>query len=66
MEKASARVATVVAVVCDADGTTRELREDELDRIDQIRGAQGRLVWLDITDPKQTIKVHLEKPPKWY
>jgi len=22
--------------------------------------------WLDITDPKQTIKVHLEKPPKWY
>jgi hypothetical protein len=22
--------------------------------------------WIDITDPKQTIKVHLEKPPKWY
>jgi hypothetical protein len=22
--------------------------------------------WLDITDPKQVIKVHLEKPPKWY
>jgi len=22
--------------------------------------------WFDITDPKQTIKVHLEKPPKWY
>jgi hypothetical protein len=22
--------------------------------------------WLDITEPKQTIKVHLEKPPKWY
>ncbi len=22
--------------------------------------------WLDITDPKQTIKVHLEKPPRWY
>ncbi len=22
--------------------------------------------WYDITDPKQTIKVHLEKPPKWY
>src|SRR5713226_7726172 len=22
--------------------------------------------WLDITDPKQTIKVHLEKPQKWY
>ena len=22
--------------------------------------------WLDITDPKQTIKVHLERPPKWY
>ena len=22
--------------------------------------------WMDITDPKQTIKVHLEKPPKWY
>jgi hypothetical protein len=22
--------------------------------------------WLDITDPKQAIKVHLEKPPKWY
>ena len=22
--------------------------------------------WLDITDPKQIIKVHLEKPPKWY
>ena len=22
--------------------------------------------WLDVTDPKQTIKVHLERPPKWY
>ena len=22
--------------------------------------------WLDITDPKQTIKVRLERPPKWY
>ena len=22
--------------------------------------------WLDITDAKQTIKVHLEKPQKWY
>ena len=22
--------------------------------------------WLDITDPRQIIKVHLEKPPKWY
>jgi hypothetical protein len=22
--------------------------------------------WLDITDSKQTIKVHLERPPKWY
>jgi hypothetical protein len=22
--------------------------------------------WLDITDPKQTITVHLEKPKKWY
>lgn len=22
--------------------------------------------WLDITDPKQVIKVHLDKPPKWY
>ena len=22
--------------------------------------------WYDITDPKQTIKVHLEKPPRWY
>jgi hypothetical protein len=22
--------------------------------------------WMDITDPKQTIKVHLDKPPKWY
>jgi hypothetical protein len=22
--------------------------------------------WFDITDPKQTIKVHLERPPKWY
>jgi molecular chaperone DnaK (HSP70) len=22
--------------------------------------------WYDITDPKQIIKVHLEKPPKWY
>jgi hypothetical protein len=22
--------------------------------------------WLDIIDPKQTIKVHLERPPKWY
>jgi len=22
--------------------------------------------WYDVTDPKQVIKVHLEKPPKWY
>jgi hypothetical protein len=22
--------------------------------------------WFDITDPMQTIKVHLERPPKWY
>jgi hypothetical protein len=22
--------------------------------------------WYDITDPKQTIKLHLERPPKWY
>ena len=22
--------------------------------------------WFDVTDPKQVIKVHLEKPPKWY
>lgn len=22
--------------------------------------------WYDITDPKQTIKIHLERPPKWY
>ena len=22
--------------------------------------------WLDITNPKQIIKVHLDRPPKWY
>lgn len=22
--------------------------------------------WLDITDPKQIVKIHLERPPKWY
>jgi hypothetical protein len=22
--------------------------------------------WFDITDPKQSIKIHLERPPKWY
>ncbi len=22
--------------------------------------------WFDITDPKQNIRVHLERPPKWY
>jgi hypothetical protein len=22
--------------------------------------------WYDITDPRQTIKIHLERPPKWY
>jgi hypothetical protein len=22
--------------------------------------------WYDITDPKQTIKIRLERPPKWY
>jgi hypothetical protein len=22
--------------------------------------------WYEITDPKQVIKVHLERPPKWY
>ena len=22
--------------------------------------------WFDVTDPKQIIKIHLERPPKWY
>ncbi|HEY2456127.1 MAG TPA: hypothetical protein VGI13_02405 [Candidatus Acidoferrum sp.] len=22
--------------------------------------------WYDVSDPQQTIKVHLERPPKWY
>jgi hypothetical protein len=22
--------------------------------------------WYDITEPKQTIKIHLQRPPKWY
>jgi len=22
--------------------------------------------WFDVSDPKQTIKIHLERPPKWY
>lgn len=22
--------------------------------------------WYDITDPRQSIKIHLERPPKWY
>jgi len=22
--------------------------------------------WFEITDPKQVLKVHLERPPKWY
>ena len=22
--------------------------------------------WYDITDPRQVIKIHLERPPKWY
>ena len=22
--------------------------------------------WFDITDPKQIVKIHLERPPKWY
>ena len=22
--------------------------------------------WFDINDPKQTIKIHLDRPPKWY
>jgi len=22
--------------------------------------------WFDVTDPRQVIKIHLEKPPKWY
>jgi len=22
--------------------------------------------WYDVTEPKQTIKVHLDRPPKWY
>jgi len=22
--------------------------------------------WYDVTDAKQTIKIHLERPPKWY
>ena len=48
MEKGSA---TLIAVVCDPDGTARVLPQDELDRIDEIRKGEGRLVWLDIADP---------------
>jgi magnesium transporter len=48
MEKGSAKL---IALVCDGDGTARELGEKELDRIDQIRKAEGQLVWLDIADP---------------
>jgi hypothetical protein len=22
--------------------------------------------WFDLTDPQQTVKVHLDRPPKWY
>ena len=22
--------------------------------------------WYDITDPKQVIKIHLDRPPQWY
>ena len=22
--------------------------------------------WYDITDPKQVVKIHLDRPPKWY
>ena len=22
--------------------------------------------WYDVTDPKQVIKIHLDRPPKWY
>jgi magnesium transporter len=48
MEKGAA---TITAVVCDPSGTARVLGADELDRIDQIRKGEGRLVWLDIADP---------------
>src|SRR5438105_13082143 len=48
MEKGSPHV---IAVACDADGSARELAGDELDRIDQLRKGEGRLVWLDVGDP---------------
>jgi hypothetical protein len=22
--------------------------------------------WFDVTDPKQVVKIHLDRPPKWY
>jgi len=48
MEKGSPHV---IAVACDTDGSARELAGDELDRIDQLRKGEGRLVWLDVGDP---------------
>src|SRR4029077_17928588 len=50
MEKGAA---TITAVACDPSGTAWMLDADELDRIDQIRKGEGRLVWLDIADPGQ-------------
>jgi magnesium transporter len=37
-----------------ADGAVRRLDGSELDRIDQLRGEPGTLVWLDILDPEAT------------
>jgi magnesium transporter len=48
MEKGSPHI---TAVVCETDGAARELAADELDRIDKIRGTEGRLVWVDVGDP---------------
>jgi magnesium transporter len=48
MEKGGA---TITAVVCDPQGNARVLAADELDRIDEIRKGEGRLVWLDVANP---------------
>ena len=48
MEKGSPHV---IALACETDGSSRELATEELDRIDQLRKGEGRLVWLDVGDP---------------
>ncbi len=52
------------APVENASVYVKYIEERKLKKDKKLELNVGR--WFDITDPRQIIKVHLEKPPKWY